>query len=156
MGLWGRNNAVACSVKPPAKLKSFVVRTEGSIETTDLVKDGGSHQKACTTTGKNISDTVVLPLVDFSIEDERNSPSRGCGMDSNFSESPIRTENLWSYSGNRCPCFGSGKLFLQTGIGRKTIIMKDPQPIARSDYLRGRMVFGGLRKGIADVARTPN
>ena len=67
MGIGGRNNAIACSVNPPAKLKSFVVRTEGSIETTDLVKDGGGHQKTCATTGKNISDTVVLPLVDFAI-----------------------------------------------------------------------------------------
>ena len=47
MSIWGRNNAVACSVNPPAKLKTFVVRTEGSIETTDLVKDSGSHQKTC-------------------------------------------------------------------------------------------------------------
>ena len=77
-------------------------------------------------------------------------------MDSNFSESPISTENLWSYGGNRCPCFGSGKLFLQAGIGRKRIIMEDPQPIARGHYLRSGVIFGGLREGIADVARTPN
>ena len=107
MGIWGRNNAVACSVNPPAELKTFVVRTEGSIETTDLVKDGGSHQKTCTTTGKNVSNTVVLSLVDFSIQNKRNAPSRGCGMDSNFSKSPISAENLWSYGGNRCPCLGS-------------------------------------------------
>ena len=156
MGIWGRNNAVARSVNPPAELKTFVVRTERSIEATDLVKDGGSHQKTCATTGKNISDTVVLSLVNFSIEDKRNAPSRGCGMDSNFCKSPIRAENLWSYGGNRCPRLGSCKLFLQAGICRKTIIMEDPQPIARGHYLRGRMVFGGLREGITDVARTPN
>ena len=75
MGIGGRNNAVACSVNPPAKLKSFVVRTKRSIETTDLVKDGGSHEKTCTTTGKNIGDTVVLSLVDFSIQNKGNAPS---------------------------------------------------------------------------------
>ena len=156
VGIGGRNNAVACSVNPPAKFKSFIVRTERSIETTDLIKDGGSHQKTCTTTGKNISDTVVLSLVDFSIQDKRNAPSRGCCMDSNFCKSPISVESLRSYSSNGCPCLGSCKLLLQTGICRKTIIMEDPQPIACSDYLRDSVIFGGFHEGIADVARTPN
>ena len=156
MSIWGRNNAVACSVNPPAKLKTFVVRTEGSIETTDLVKDSGSHQKTCAPTGKNVSDTVVLSLVDFSIQNKRNAPSGSCGMDSNFSKSPISAENLCSDGGNRCPCLGSCKLFPQAGICRKTIIMEDPQPIACSNYLRGGVIFGGLREGIANVPCTPN
>ena len=77
-------------------------------------------------------------------------------MDSNFCKSPISAENLWSYSSNGCPCLGSCKLLLQTGICRKTIIMEDPQPITRGNYLRGSVIFGGFREGIADVARTPN